>query len=252
MDNKKVENKKHMSNKKKFWVGMSALAAVGAITATVAYFYSGHNFNPDTISTLKYDVEVRELLDKDAAKKIVSGTTEPAIVSVTNKGDIPVLARVSYEWDGQKVKLGEENVIPGWKFNFTNGSKFLYNETEKAYYYNEVLSPVTTVNGEMTPGDTVQHLESIKFTGEDSETIRKDVTAEYTKDGGTTWTADPKDAGINGVRGTTTYSSASGELKVTIETLQATDKTGKNLTVPENATVNDLAGYWKELGKNLA
>lgn len=42
MDNKKVENKKHMSNKKKFWVGMSALAAVGAITATVAYFQSIH------------------------------------------------------------------------------------------------------------------------------------------------------------------------------------------------------------------
>ena len=63
--------KKKMTNKKKFWIGMSSLAAVGVITATVAYFSSWHVFQPDTLKSLGYSVSATKLLDPTAVNNVL-------------------------------------------------------------------------------------------------------------------------------------------------------------------------------------
>lgn len=238
--------KKKMTNKKKFWIGMSSLAAVGVITATVAYFSSWHVFQPDTLKSLGYSVSATKLLDPTAVNNVLENKDVDAKVKVKNEEGDPILARITYYWK----KSGDESVGPGtafelnnaetdlkkagWNFEFFD-NKFLFNSTDKSYYY----------QGTIGSGEEVQHLSRISYTSGEEYGNNK----EYTTDSGRTWESEVVGT-ANGEKQTYYLGkSVDGELTVIVETIQATDKDNAALTVPESATAENLKGYWKELGK---
>lgn len=254
MDNKKVENKKQMSNKKKFWVGMSALAAVGVITATVAYFTTWHSFyNPFKIA--KTSVTISELYDTEAASHVVPGETIPADVSIYNNSTdtVPIMARIKYvqKTDGKDFNnwssddfveatglnlttyFGDSSL---WQANFSKdgGSKFEQVPGAAAdgfYYYKGVINP----------GETVHHLESLTL--KTTATPTNTSTENYTE--GTGWSTGDGllGNGVSGARKTEkTVDTYDGEIYVYVETTQATDGEGNMLT---SADINS-AGAAKE------
>lgn len=245
MDNKKVENKKHMSNKKKFWVGMSALAAVGAITATVAYFSSVHEFNKDTFSTHEYSISTQKVLDEDAISKMVPNKSTAVQVSATNEGSVPALARVTYQtrpltnkgtpWGNDTttgftdVKLEE---IENWKFTLNAGTKFEQSgdSNDKAYYLTKVLT------AKDTPDAMAIHLTNVTYTGNGT----KGTTTTDTKSSENTPTLktyiNKYTVGQDGI-----------ELKVKIETIQATNEHGATLTNDDLGTGAKVRTAWEAI-----
>ena len=218
-----------MTNKKKFWIGMSSLAAIGAITATVAYFSSVHVFQPNNFATDSYNVTATKVLDTGAAGKMVPNEKLDATVSVKNEGNIGVLSRITYYFESDLLdgsgplacSLDELNAL-GWYFDVDNSNTFIKG-TDKSYYYKGIIDKGTTVN----------HLTGItyKSTGTNAESSGVET-----------------DKGSN--TKTITY-SISDRLKMTvvIETIQATTDKGVDLTVPESATAETLKDYWTALNK---
>ncbi|MGN1043875.1 MAG: hypothetical protein ACI4PR_03635 [Acutalibacteraceae bacterium] len=232
--------KKKMTNKKKFWIGMSSLAAIGAITATVAYFSSVHVFNPDTLKSLGYSVSATKLLDSAAIQDMSSDRKVNADVMVKNEGNGPILARITYYWqstltdEAAAIELDNNDLTDkGWTFNAN--SSFLKG-SDKSYYYKGII-------GE---GLEVQHLDEISYSG--SKNYGGDT--KYTTNNGSTW-VDEVVGTVNGEKKTYYFGeSKTGYLTVVVETVQATDASGAALTVPESATAETLRGYWTNLGKS--
>lgn len=253
MDNKKVENKKQMSNKKKFWVGMSALAAVGIITATVAYFQSIHPYDPNSYQTRDYSVETQNIIDEGTAATLYSGQTVNTDVTVENKGEVPILTRIAY-YDSNKA-VSEGNTAKGenlstsyptndvpYKFNLVAGAedKFLYNDTDGCYYYKGILD---TASGEGVK--KVQHLDSVTCNSANAD-FNYSGSHEFLQ-GDDTWGAGS--AG-RGSRQVTEFTGKDFSMKVVIETVQATDADGNPLgnDVVSGANAATLKGYWKDVG----
>ena len=234
MDNKKVENKKHMSNKKKFWVGMSALAAVGIITATVAYFQLEHSFE-NRFETQNYAVTVKQLFDQDAASKIYAGKKIDANLSVENTGRDPLLVRVKYvagSSDGNTITWRDDEVgldlsglnNNGWAVKFATDDNFERDNTDGYYYYKGLL------DGEAT----ASHLESLTLNAVD---INGSVSYKAAKDGDE-WTSEQMPYGSSfGEKATAESSANSVYIKAVVETIQATDANGNFLS---KETVKDL------------
>lgn len=242
MENKKVENKKQMSNKKKFWVGMSALAAVGVITATVAYFTTWHSFdNPFKIA--KTSVTISELYDTEAASHVVPGETIPADVSICNNSTdtVPIMARIKYvqKTDGKDFNNWSSDDFvnaPGlnlttyfgdsslWQANFSESDVSGFEQVPGAaadgfYYYKGVINPE----------ETVHHLESLTL--KTTATPTNTSTENYTE--GTGWSTGDGllGNGVSGARKTEkTVDTYDGEIYVYVETTQATDGAGNMLT----------------------
>lgn len=261
MDNKKVENKKHMSNKKKFWVGMSALAAVGAITATVAYFQSSHQF-VNEFHTPRYSIVTQELFDKEAAANVYPGETVEADVSVTNTGDMPVLVRIKYiekdtEAYGDKgypedvVSLASAKGInlntlsDGWTVNYDSNNNFEFVELDGCYYYKGILKG--SGGGKIGPENIAAHIDSLQIVSTYNSTSD---SYDY-RDSNNKWST---------ATGTGTRESNTGEnittsqndsaledvnVKVVVETIQATNKLGNELTGMD--TAGRVQGAWATL-----
>lgn len=249
MDNKKVENKKQMSNKKKFWVGMSALAAVGIITATVAYFQSIHPYDPNSYQTRDYSVETQNIIDEDTAATLYSGQTVNTDVTVENKGEVPILTRIAY-YDSNKAvsesnpAKGEElltsyptNDVP-YTFHLDESTKdkFLYNSADGCYYYKGVL---TNTDG------VVKHLDSVTCTSANADA---NISSSHKfLQGDDTWGDNTARRGSKQV---TEFTGKDFSMKVVIETVQATDTDGNPLKsdVVSSADAATLKGYWKDVG----
>lgn len=255
MDNKKVENKKQMSNKKKFWVGMSALAAVGIITATVAYFKSSHIYDPNSYQTRDYSVETQNIIDEGTAATLYSGQTVNTDVTVENKGEVPILTRISYFDTNKAVSEGNSakgenlstsyptNDVP-YKFNLVEGAegKFLYNSEDGCYYYKGILD---TASGEGVK--KVQHLDSVTCNSANAD-FNYSGSREFLQ-GDDTW--GDNTAG-RGSRQTTTFTGKDFSMKVVIETVQATGADGNPLesSVVSGADAATLKGYWTAMNIN--
>lgn len=269
MDNKKVENKKHMSNKKKFWLGMSALAAVGVITGTVAYFSTTNKFENNQYNTKNYTVEVRDIIDTEKSKSMMPGETVNTDVIVKNTGDIPVLTRIKYlkatEFDaqGNPTKWNEDDSVgldlssnSGEEgqdvYTVENSDKFLYDKGaegttgSQGYYY------CTSILG---TGAEIKHLDAFTYSGavgnnEDTST----ETTQYPSEVGenkipSTWSGDEqyKENSKYGTQKTTTYKQFPSGLKVIVETIQATKKDGTPLTAEDVDTLDEVQAIWKTL-----
>lgn len=266
MDNKKVENKKHMSNKKKFWVGMSALAAVGVITATVAYFSSFDQFTNE-YSNKSYSVQVQDVIDTDKAKTMTPGETVNTDVTVKNLGKTPIITRIKYIRSGYNSDTDEITWPEGGAsakgvelpskadggnyelYTLLNTDKFLYNDTDGYYYCNQILDE----------NAALQHLDAFTYdvslggegNGEPS------ATTQYPSEIGennlpSAWSNDAQKYEGNSKYGTgsvTTYKRFPSGVIAVIETIQATDEKGKKLTIQSDVTAATLAGYWTALGK---
>ena len=254
MDNKKVENKKHMSNKKKFWVGMSALAAVGVLTATVAYFQSSHLYDPNSYKTRGYSVETQNIIDEGTAATLYSGQTVNTDVTVENKGEVPILTRISYFDAAEEIKDNETPIgvnlstypttnVP-YEFNLAESAenKFLYNETDGCYYYKGILD---TASGEGVK--KVQHLDSVTCSS-DRGYMAEEVSHEFLQEDGS-W--GDNTAG-RGSKKTTLFTGKDFSMKVVIETIQATGADGEPLdsATVSNANATALKGYWTALSTN--
>ena len=248
MDNKKVENKKHMSNKKKFWLGMGALAAVGVITATVAYFNSAHQFiNP--YKTRDYSVETKNIIDVETANSMYSGQTVNTDITVENKGEIPILTRITYVNPTSQTKIGEDlstyptDKVP-YAFNLVAGAegKFLYNNVDGCYYYKGILADKNSESE--TDEKSVQHLDSVTCTAEHADTHKTDGELYLQGDG--SWS---ENSARNGSKKTTVFTGQDFELSVIIETVQATDKKGEPLKSDEviEQDADGLRKYWTEM-----
>lgn len=246
MDNKKVENKKHMSNKKKFWVGMSALAAVGAITATVAYFQTNHGFANSYISP-NYSVTVKQVFDQAEASDAFPGKTIDTNISVENNGSAPVLARITYvagssdggeiSWrDGETGMDLENNLAKGWTAGFNTGTKFERDTTDGSYYYvgvldeKEIAAHLKSLTLEKNAYDGNNTSESnIYFTGTEWKGELGD--GETQKGSGKTF-----DAGTNPMY-----------IKAVVETVQATGIDGKRLTDKDITNLATAKEKWQAI-----
>ena len=223
MDNKKVENKKHMSNKKKFWLGMSALAAVGVITGTVAWFKASQDFAPEYTAS-GYSVSFQDVFDPENNGNLHPGQTIKEEIGATNNKDNPVLIRVTYgKMEGleETKNIDIENDISPLKatVDTTNFKKGANN----VYYYTKPLAK----------GETATHLKEITLqsTFGSSEDMVTNTTAD-TIDGKNWVTIKDGEAGQkNAVGNQYTYSTNDTNFQITakIETIQATTKDGTKL-----------------------
>lgn len=227
MENKKVENKKQMSNKKKFWVGMSALAAVGAITATVAWFTASQNFSPQYTAT-GYSVSFQDVFDPENNINLHPGQTIREEIGATNNKDNPVLIRVTYsKVGGTEEGTGTTNGINIKsdiaplsatidEVNFERG-------TDGSYYYKTTLAK----------GQTATHLKEITLASTFGSS--GDMVTETTADtiNGTNWVTkepgQPGQAGAIGNQYTCSTNDTNFQISAKIETIQATKPDGTSL-----------------------
>lgn len=244
MDNKKVENKKQMSNKKKFWVGMSALAAVGAITATVAWFTANQTFNSPNYASNGYSVSFQHVFDTDTAKlqNAQPGQSFDETVAATNVGDNPVLVRITYN----KIVNGEttegvdvENDLYPWVAtvdlaNFGQKKTGEQVGDDKAFYYTKPLKQ----------GETATHLSKVMLHPGYGQRTGDITKKEQQTSDGTTW----QDGVLDNPRGNKVIFSTpdlSFQLVAKIETIQATDENG--VTLSDFNSVDDAQAAWETL-----
>ena len=245
MDNKKVENKKQMSNKKKFWVGMSALAAVGAITATVAWFTANQTFNSPNYASNGYSVSFQHVFDTDTDKlqNAQPGQSFDETVAATNEGDNPVLVRITYNKivDGETTEgVDVENDLYPWAA-YVDTANFGQKKTDdgqvgddKAFYYTKPLKQ----------GETATHLKKVMlhpgYGQEDGDITKKE---QQTSDG-TTW----QDGVLDNSCGDKVIFSTpdlSFQLVAKIETIQATN--GNGVTLDDFNSVDAAKTAWEAL-----
>ena len=223
--------KKKMTNKKKFWIGMASLAAVGIITTTVAYFTAQHTFQPDILKGLGYNVTFTKLLDSDAVKKMVDGQVLNADVTVANNDETPILARITYKWTGpyKNAEGGELQTVRdatvkledlqslGFGFSFVDNNNFEYGNDGKYYY-----------KGIIKNGSTVQHLDEISYSSASDYSISTKYT-DKSNPGELDWSNEIVSS-KKGEQATYTIGSVEGTLTVVVETFQATNRDGVFLT----------------------
>jgi len=136
-------------NKKKTpLIALAILLMVGVVGGTIAYFTSNASF-VNKFKTGRYETELTEQFTSPEAW--TPGTETEKLVTIKNIGEVPVVARVSYEesWetkDGLSPSLTidyngstERTVLINgidstkWEEKEENGKKY--------YYYNEVIQP---------------------------------------------------------------------------------------------------------------
>lgn len=241
--------KKKMTNKKKFWIGMSSLAAVGIITATVAYFSSVHVFENDTLKSLGYGVKVTKLLDSGAIQDMASDRRVNADVTVENTGDGPILTRITYYWQNNlsdmptAIDLGSNYLTNnGWTFTVT-GANFVKGN-DNSYYYKGIIEK----NG------TVQHLDEISYSGAESYSGSTKYTDKSNPTTEEDWkSVDELVSSSKGERQTYSFGSPTeGYLTVVVETIQATKADGAALNsedINAGSSADSVANLWHNLGK---
>lgn len=190
------------NNKKKALIALVALAFVGVVGTTFAYFTSSTTFE-NLFKTKKYEATFTETFT--SPENWTPGTTTPKNVVVKNTGDVAIVARAKIEesWrsaDGTALGLQQGGKTAA-VLNFPSGNKWQLNQAgyETGYYYytEEIASGASSS----------AFLESVTF--------NKDITntATCTGEGTVTCTSTKKG-----------YDGATYTLTITVETLQADAK----------------------------
>lgn len=210
-------------------IALVALAIVGVIGGTIAYFTSETTFRNE-FHTKPYITEFTE--EFEAPKEWLPGTVTSKKVYVTNTGDIDLAVRISYteEWtsaDGTVLPLiqtqGEAPDVKNVRaaiINFPNETDWLVEESgtpaTRYYYYK---------NGLKKDGRTSLFIDKVTF--------NSDIDIEYTCTNIYTYTDDSTSEGSAPEEGKTvktttqrcqstnkTYAGATYVLTIKIETVQ--------------------------------
>lgn len=246
--------------KSKTFLAWLALGVGALIISTMAYFYSSHSFGPNTFRAAKYSVTTQELLDESAAQNLEIGQEIPAEISVTNNGEVPIMVRMQFLIDDEPVIVRDSANTPGWKFNMATGAEgnhLGYDGDTKIFYDIQIIPPKTIDENGEEKVTTCKYLKSITYLGSDN--IKSEETSEYTSDKSVGNKSDPSTATWSETEPTTgktgkkkTYKASKGmNLKVKIETLQATDAQGKSLELYDGAGPLTMMRYWEALGYSL-
>ena len=238
-------------NKTKNFLAWLILGVSILIIGTMAYFSSSHSFGPNVFKAAKYSVTTQELLDESAAQNLEIGQEIPAEISVTNNGEVPIMVRMQFLIDGTPADVGKSANTPGWKFNMATsaeGNRLGYIKDEETLYDIQVIPPKS---GETAT--TCKYLKSITYLGSDN--IKSEETSEYTSDKSVWNNNDPSTATWSETEPTTgktgkkkTYKASKGmNLKVKIETIQATTAWGKEITIPDGAGAVYMQKCWNVL-----
>ncbi len=219
----------------------------------MAYFSSSHSFGPNVFKAAKYSVTTQELLNEETAKSLVPGKEIPAEVSVTNNGEVPIMVRMQFLIDDKPVDVRRSTNTPGWKFNMATGAEGnqLGYITEEGALYDIQVIPAKS--GETAT--TCKYLKSITYLGDGTSQTTSGYTTDEsdwstTSPSTATWTETEPTTGKTGEKGTYA-SNMSMNLKVKIETLQATSAQGKEITIPDGASALNMQAYWSRLGHGL-
>lgn len=219
---------------------MSALAAVGAITATVAWFTANQTFNSPNYASKGYSVSFQHVFDTDTAKlqNAQPGQSFDETVAATNEGDNPVLVRITYNKIVNNVTtegVDVENDLYPWVAT-VDTANFGQNQTgdDKAFYYTKPLNK----------GEIATHLKKVMLhpgygQGDGDITKKEQQTSD-----GTTW----QDGTVTGAKGDKVIFSTpdlSFQLVAKIETIQATNKNG--VTLSDFNSVEDAQAAWETL-----
>ena len=206
-------------------IALVALAIVGVIGGTIAYFTSETTFRNE-FHTKPYITEFTE--EFEAPKEWLPGTVTSKKVYVTNTGDIDLAVRISYteEWtsaDGTVLPLiqeQEDKQVRAAIINFPNETDWLVEESgtpaTRYYYYK---------NGLKKDGRTSLFIDKVTF--------NSDIDIEYTCTNIYTYTDDSTSEGSAPEEGKTvktttqrcqstnkTYAGATYVLTIKIETVQ--------------------------------
>ena len=238
--------------KSKTFLAWLALGVGALIISTMAYFYSSHSFGSNTFRAAKYSVTTQELLDESAAQNLEIGQEIPAEISVTNNGEVPIMVRMQFLIDGTPADVRYPKNTPGWKFNmasYTEGNYLGYIEEQGTLYDIQVIPPKS---GETAT--TCKYLKSITYLGDGTS----QTTSGYTTDKSDWSTTSPSKATWSETEPTTgktgekkTYKASKGmNLKVKIETIQATDENGKEVTIKTGYSSRVMLAYWNALLKD--
>lgn len=236
--------------KSKTFLALLGLGVSALIIGTMAYFYSSYSFDSNVFRTAKYSVTTQELLDENAAQNLTIGQEIPAEISVTNNGEVPIMVRMQFLIDDEPADVRDSANTPGWKFNmasYTEGNYLAYVKELGTLYDIQVIPPKS---GETAT--TCKYLKSITYLGNGQE------TSDYTTDNSDWNNTSPSEATWGRAEPTTgktgekkTYvSNANMNLKVKIETIQATDKNGEEITIPTGASSRTMLAYWNALLKD--
>lgn len=192
-----MKHEKQMSDKKRFWLGMTGCAMVGFLAYALPYFSSTQTFNNEyRTKSLNYNIEVHDIINRNKSMKLWPSVETDLNMDliVKNSGDFPVLLRIRYfsGWDTEKKqgnpddikyydKVTDEDENPvldkngniilqggvelnqteGWlKFSVKNEDKFLYNayKQEDLSYENDGCY---YYKGILKPGESIQHLDKV-------------------------------------------------------------------------------------------
>ena len=245
-------------NKTKNFLAWLILGVSILIIGTTAYFSSSHSFGPNVFKAAQYSVTTQELLNEETAKSLVPGKEIPAEVSVTNNGEVPIMVRMQFLIDDKPVIVRDSANTPGWKFNMATGAEgnhLGYDGDTKIFYDIQIIPPKTIDENGEEKVTTCKYLKSITYLGDGTSQTTSGYTTDEsdwstTSPSTATWTETEPTTGKTGEKGTYA-SNMSMNLKVKIETLQATDAKGKSLELYDWAGPLTMMRYWDALGYSL-
>lgn len=190
------------NNKKKALIALVALAFVGVIGVTYAYFKSSTSFE-NLFKTEKYEATFKKTFT--SPENWTPGTTTPNKVEVTNSGKVAIVARAKIEQSWESANKGpldlQQNGNTAAVLNFPGDSKWQLDQEGYQtgyYYYTETIGAGATSS---------PFLESVTF--------NKEITNDVTCSGEGTVTCTSTGNG---------YDGATYKLTITIETVQADAK----------------------------
>ena len=190
---------------KKSLVALVLVALIGIVGGTFAYFTNTAIVN-NSFETGTYATTVKELFV--SPDNWTPGTTTPKTINVTNKGSVPVAARISYTetWTAKDgtILSGERN---GEKIaQFTIDSN--WNEGRDGYYY--------YIENLDTNETSTDFISSVTFNPNFELIVGTDISCTTTEvNGKITNTCASLDSG---------YAGATYTLNITVETIQADQK----------------------------
>ena len=216
------------NNKKMPIIAITALAIIGIVGGTIAYFTSESIF-PNIFKTKKVEWETTEEFTPPNPEDWKPGAEVAKKVTVNNPSDIPIATRVSYteEWiaaDGTKLSNTLDDDSRVVIINMPDATNWIKVGTEDNvkgepvktwYYYNKVLKK----------GDSVVFMDKVKFN--DKVDIEYDEVTTYTYADGSESTGATPEEGKTVTKTTKKYTSkdngyagATYTLTITIQTVQ--------------------------------
>lgn len=215
-----IKKGNNMKNKKPI-IALGALAVVGLVAGTIAYFTSEATFD-NVFTTATYKTKSEEVFESPS--NWAPGQTVPKTLETENQGTIPVAVRVktSESWkdeDNQTIPAATiaaiEQALPNDPkkiaiINLANTSDWEYDSNTGAYYYKKALKAADTTGATPVYDKTNSFMSGVTLNADLPVTNK--CTSTDSEDGAThTKTCTSQITGI----GKATYT-----LTLTVETVQ--------------------------------